>query len=806
MATLSSSGVSKLIFKGSCTDSYGQQQMVSKDVTISSGESDISMKNQPDKIIYDSSQSQDVSFLYEYTNCASSSTTTPTSTITLQKMTGVNTWADTTTASEMIQNSKTIPKGLSSTTKYRLKVVAAAGTKSKEFYIQLQFIVKIPDMQTKGIPPYLLASKDFSYTFTLSDFKNVNDLTKVSLSFTCTLWSGGKCTKADNSDLTFSSYYTDSTKTFAIPANTLKTDTWYSVGITVAYSGTTNTKNINIITAPSGVTTAIDIGFNFNAGKYIDITSSGFLSCKPRNQSIKPQDCSYSLSLLDSSGSKVTSSCITTNIDNISYSANCLSSGTSYTVTCTATSKTDSAVTGTAKQSFTTQSSVSISASITPTSGDQFTSFTISVTNSGSDTIKCSAGIVDSLNGEGFSSLTSTDLQVSGSSTSSFSSASLPVDTQSTYTKVKVYWRSPTTGDTGSSTINVQMSKYTGSDATSKASAVVDKLKSWASSTSCSSSDMVSSLMSNKQLTGYMDKSTAQTVATKVISDLSSSTVDGTDSQSKKNFMGKLDTVSDVVSVGGLDSTGITQVMGGFKTLLGTSSSTTTLADTSSSTTSASSVMKNLPKSGAESTNQISKDDNKNMLNTLSKIVDGVSNNKNLVTNLEFEKFKRDFMVIIDQLAKSTMDALYDGETQTNPLKGMTIIYKKLSMDSTSSGQQTTINFPCPCSSSYKPSTTSTDSQALTGKIDPSAASTVTTSTSTATTSSLSKYTLQSSKSIARSTDTNGCKVKIPSLNSISSYTSSWKSVMAMVTFTSNMSPNSKTSSSDSSQFKTSSA
>ena len=32
-------------------------------------------------------------------------------------------------------------------------------------------------------------------------------------------------------------------------------------------------------------------------------------------------------------------------------------------------------------------------------------------------------------------------------------------------------------------------------------------------------------------------------------------------------------------------------------------------------------------------------------------------------------------MIIIDQLAKSTMAALYDGETQTNPLKGMTIIY-----------------------------------------------------------------------------------------------------------------------------------
>ena len=53
-------------------------------------------------------------------------------------------------------------------------------------------------MQTKGIPSYLLASKNFNYTFTLKDFINVNDLTKVYLLSTCTLWNGGKWIKADN--------------------------------------------------------------------------------------------------------------------------------------------------------------------------------------------------------------------------------------------------------------------------------------------------------------------------------------------------------------------------------------------------------------------------------------------------------------------------------------------------------------------------------------------------------------------------------------------------------------------------------
>ena len=263
ISTLSSSGVSKITLKGSWTDSYGQKQMVSKEITLSNGESDITMRNQPDKIVYDSSQSQDVSFLFDYKNWASTSTGV-TSTITLQKMTGTNTWADTTSSSEMISNSKTIPKGLSTTTRYRLKVVASAGTKSKEFYIELQSIVKQPDMQTKGIPSFLLASEAFSYTFTVNDFKNVQDLTKVSISFSWKTCSGGKCTKGDSTDLSFSSLYTDSTKTLSIPANTLAANTCYSVSITVAYSGTTNTKDITINTAAAGVKKAIDIGYIIN--------------------------------------------------------------------------------------------------------------------------------------------------------------------------------------------------------------------------------------------------------------------------------------------------------------------------------------------------------------------------------------------------------------------------------------------------------------------------------------------------------------------------------------------------------------
>ena len=737
------------------------------------------MTNKPDMIVYDPSQSQDVSFSYSYKNCASTSTN-PVSTITLQKMSGTNTWADTTTASEKIQNNKTIPKGLSSTTKYRLKVVATAGTKSKEFYIPLQFIVKLPDMLTKGIPAYLLASKDYSYTFTINDFKNVADIAKVSLSFSCTLWGGGKCTKADSSDLTLSPYYTDSTKLLSIPANTLKADTCYSVGITIAYSGSINSKSVNMITAPSSIKTAISITFNFNAGQYFDVASSGFLGWKPQNNDIKLQDVTYSLSLLDSSGSAVTSSWLTTNSNSINYKANWLSSGTSYTFTCTITSKTDSTITGTAKQSFTTQSSVSISASITPTSGNQFTSFVISVTNSGSSSVKWNAGIVDSTVGEGFSPITTSSLQVSGQSSSSFSSVNLPVDTQSTSTTVKVLCKSPTVGDTGSASISVTMTKYTGSDASTLATAVISDISSCASSSSCADSDLLSKVVSNKQLITNMDASTAQSIGSKVISSLESTTLDTSDSQATKVYLSQIDAASSIASKGGLSSSQINSVTNVLQNVLGVSTSATTLADTTSTAT-ADSVKSKNPTKGAESVNQLGTEDLKTLLNSLSKIMEGVESNKNQITSLDYENFKKTYMIIIDKIIKSSVNVIPTGTSMSFPFKGLAIYLENLATDSTSMNNQINLSYPWPWGSSYSPTTTATDPQALDGTIDPSTASTITATKQTQTTTTASTFTSASGAKLAKATADGMCSVTIPSLNTISTDISTWSTILVAV-------------------------
>ena len=68
MSALSKDGVSKINLKGSCTDSIEDKQVTLQEITITNGESQITMRNQPDKIVYDPSQAKNITFLFDYTN------------------------------------------------------------------------------------------------------------------------------------------------------------------------------------------------------------------------------------------------------------------------------------------------------------------------------------------------------------------------------------------------------------------------------------------------------------------------------------------------------------------------------------------------------------------------------------------------------------------------------------------------------------------------------------------------------------------------------------------------------------------
>ena len=201
------------------------------------------------------------------------------------------------------------------------------------------------------------------------------------------------------------------------------------------------------------------------------------------------------------------------------------------------------------------------------------------------------------------------------------------------------------------------MSKYTGSDASTKAKAKMDTIKTWASSSTWSNDQVVSDLVSNAQIITTMSASDAQTIAPKAVAALESSTVDTTDSLSTKNYLGKLDATSNVVSKGGLSSTDLSKmtnilqnVLGGNTSTVSSSSKTGSTGSTSSSSSSSSTstsvtstnVKDRIPTKGTESVNQLSKSDSKMMMNTISKLTDGITNNKNLITALDFENYKKD--------------------------------------------------------------------------------------------------------------------------------------------------------------------
>ena len=87
LTSLKGENVGKIKVSGKCTDSYGQEQMVSKVVTLSDGASEVKMKNQQSTIVYDPSQSYPLVYDFEYKNCGSA-TSTVTYTAKLQKMSG----------------------------------------------------------------------------------------------------------------------------------------------------------------------------------------------------------------------------------------------------------------------------------------------------------------------------------------------------------------------------------------------------------------------------------------------------------------------------------------------------------------------------------------------------------------------------------------------------------------------------------------------------------------------------------------------------------------------------------------------
>lgn len=205
----------------------------------------------------------------------------------------------------------------------------------------------------------------------------------------------------------------------------------------------------------------------------------------------------------------------------------------------------------------------------------------------------------------------------------------------------------------------------------------------------------MSKVVSNKQLVTNMDSSTAQSIGAKLVSSLESTTLDTSDSQATKVYLSQVDAASSVISKGGLSSSQITSMTNVLQNVLGVSTTTRILADATSTTT-VDTVKNRNPTKGAESVNQLGTDDLKTLLNSLSKLMQGVENNKSLITAVEYENFKKTYMIIVDKIIKSSANTIAAGSNMSFPFKGLAIYLENLATDSTSINNEISLNYPCP--------------------------------------------------------------------------------------------------------------
>ena len=813
LTKLKNNNAAKIRVKSKCKDAFGQDQIITKDITLSNGESDIKMKNAMSAIQYDSNVDTPVAFNFDYTNCAST-TAKLTYTTKLQKFDGTN-WVDTTTATEKMSNN-VIPKGLTSTSKYRVRVTATSSSgKTQDFDLDVTPLAKKPEVEVKNIKTYIKTDEKITHKFDTTNTANLASISDLEVRFSCTKCTGGTCQNQANTDIDMNTFYTKATQTFEIPAGTLKANECYNVVLTAIAKGETSTKSLQIKTADSSVTKALALDFNFKEGEFIDITKPGHFNCRPQDATVTRAEFKVnSISLLDSSSNKVTLTCLTTSSNEIKYTSNCLSSGTTYTVSCDIENATSSTIKGVGTRSFTTASLVTLAATISPTSGNHLTKFSITVTNSYTEIVNCNLGVVDSTTG-GYTKV-GNEFQVSAAGSQTVTDIYLPPISGSTTTKVKVECKAKASGAVGFTTLETTVTQYTGTDKTTQEKAVaatmvkvldsVDSTITSATAKSAQAIEAIGSVGGNPTALQSLSTSEQRDTAKKLIKLMKEIIVDTSDSGTVKTIVKGFDTFAQTTKAGGIDSeaignfeTAITSLFGSFDTARKLQSATQSAADT----------VKNMgPKKGSDSVVQLEKADCLSLANTLSRVAEGVDNNKDQVTKTDYEKVKKISMVALDKMFKSLISSLGNEESVELPLKKFFVYAKKLSLETADLNKENELSYDCPCGSTYKPTTVATDPEAISGKIDLAGTKTAITANKRDQGAGITGAQKQEGKDgkAPRATAEGKCSVSIPALSKMSSSIKGCTAVMVTVVTSDSMCPNSYVSAEDSKKFKTDTA
>ena len=800
----------RIRIKARCQDTYGQRGTVIKDVLISNGATTPSIKSSQSTILYDSSKENPISFEFDYINCATPDAKVTYTTI-LQKKTA-GTYVDTTTEAEKITNF-VIPKGLVYTTSYQVKVSYTAPGLAAPIVanVPLQFVVKKPVVNVEGFKTFIKSSDSLTFKFDSTNVSNAGNISGLGLSFSCTTCTSGKCYKKDGTTaLVPNDYYTASILTFNIPADTLKAGECYTFGITALYQGESGTSSVNVKVAEASVTKALEVDFSFKERQFIDSEEAGFFRCLPSDNTIQASDFKVdSIALIDSSVVKITLPCITYGTNEIKYTAGCLTAGKDYSVSCGISLISDPNAKGQGTRSFTTQSAVGLTATISPTTGTHLTKFALTVKSTYTESVVCQMGVVGSGTEGGFTKI-GVDFIVGASGTQTVNDIFLTPVPGNTATKIKIECKANVSGAQGVARVEATVTAYTGDDKVTQEKALTSTMMtnieaydaSKGSANTATAKQLLESANSMSSLLGNLNTVEARSVSKNILKLIKNTTINTADKTSVKTVVKGLETFAHTTKIGGLDTDAIANYESAITSLFGSFDKNTSRM--LQAQTQAKAVQGMIPKKGSDSVVQLEQTDCLSFASTLSKITEGIETNKDQITKTEYEKVKKLNLIALDKLLKSCISSLSTEQTLELPLKKFFFYAKKLSLQSAELAKEHELVYDCPCGSAYKATSTSSDPDVVNGKIDLTAAKSSITATKRTDGSGIT--TIQKQEGVngkaTKATAEGKCAVSIPALSKISTAIKGCTSVMVAVVTSDSLCPNAYISADDSNRFK----
>mmetsp|Transcript_32220 Transcript_32220/g.31637 ORF Transcript_32220/g.31637 Transcript_32220/m.31637 type:complete len:440 (+) Transcript_32220:2201-3520(+) len=384
IASLYGEGARKIIFEGYCFDFFGQESYLESEYNLITQSSGIKMAFDVESLVYDTNFGEYAFFEFEFADCSTGATSEVNVTIITQRVNSTGDWEDVTDPALMAQG-EFIPPGLSIDEIYRLKVIVSvpgAPVDDKEFFVNLEMIIPEPYVILDDFSAFLPVNEDLEYEFTDDLFINVGNLTEASLKFDCKSCDGGEC-MGQSGVLDFNVLFNNSNKTISVPANTLAPDSCYEIEVAVIYKGMVGI-NYGFVGTAGLSEKSYALQLSVQDGEFRKASQNGRIECDfDFEEKISPENTTLvSFDLVDSSKESLVGDCATLVSEKriIRYTKDCLKPNEIYYADCILEGKGPNGVgKGRRVVQFNTKSSLEATATITPSTGNEFTEFTLDI-------------------------------------------------------------------------------------------------------------------------------------------------------------------------------------------------------------------------------------------------------------------------------------------------------------------------------------------------------------------------------------------------------------------------------------------